>query len=297
MTSPRRRVLLTGAGGLLATDLAPQLTRAGYEVLPLTRADLDIARAPDVRAALDEVRPDIVVNAAAWADVDAAERRPDLAERANALGPEQLAVACRDRGAFLVHYGTDHVFEGFLSRPYRETDPPGPLSAYARTKLEGERRVRAILPRRHLILRVAFLYGAAGRSLVRTVLRAARERAVLEVVDDQVGSPTWTVDVGRATAALLDAGADGLVHVAAPDHASKHEVAEAAVELARRRRPLAARRVRPVSTASRRDPALRPPWSALDTSRLRDLTGLTLPPWRQSLRAFIEAHLDDLLAP
>jgi dTDP-4-dehydrorhamnose reductase len=165
--------------------------------------------------------------------------------------------------------------------------------------------VRTILPGRHLILRVAFLYGAGGRSLIRTVVRAAAEHPYLDVVDDQVGNPTWTVDVGRATAALLDTEAAGLVHVASPDHASKHEVAEAAVEFARahlqirplqQQRPLKVRQVRPVSTTSRHDLAQRPRYSALDTTRLHTLTGLQFPPWRQSLRAFIDAHLDELLA-
>ena len=290
-----QRVLLTGAGGLLATELEIALPRAGHEVVARSHDQLDVADGAAVRRALERFEPQVVVNAAAWSDVDAAETRPDLAERANALGPEQLAVACAQRGVFLVHYSTDYVFEGLGSRPYREDDPAGPVNAYARTKLEGERRVARVLPGRHLVVRVAWLYGARGRSFLRTVLRAARDRAILEVVDDQWGDPTWAADAATATSALLEVEASGVVHVASRDHTHKHEFATVAVELASRQRELKVREIRAVPSAARPDVALRPGWTTLDTSLCSRLTGRQLPAWRDSLEAFLDHHLDELL--
>ena len=286
--------LITGADGLLASDLAPSFVRAGYRVTALTRAQLDIASPAMVRRALDEYEPTVILNPAAWSDVDGAEGRPDLAERANALGPEQLAAACAPRGIFLVHYSTDYVFEGLSNRPYREDDPTGPVNAYARTKLEGERRVQRILPGRNLVLRVAWLMGRSGRCFPRTILKLARQRSILEVVDDQWGSPTWTGDVATATVHLLEARASGTVHVTSTGHCNKRDLAAALCDAVGEHRKLAVRQVRPVSTSQRQDIAQRPLWTVLDTARYTRLTGKQMPHWQEALDRFVRSYLAPL---
>jgi len=261
-------------------------------VTALPRGQLDIASPRAVRRALDEHEPTVVLNPAAWSDVDGAEQRPDLAERANALGPEQLAAACAPRGIFLVHYSTDYVFEGLGTRPYREEDPTGPVNAYARTKLEGERRVRHILPGRHLILRVAWLMGRRGRCFPRAILKLARERSILEVVDDQWGSPTWTGDVATATAELLEAEASGTVHVTSRGHCNKRDLTVALCDAVGAHKKLAVRQVQPVSSSQRGDIALRPLWTVLDTARYTQLTGKQMPPWQEAVERFVRNYLE-----
>ncbi len=284
-------VLLTGGAGLLAHDLAPALRAAGHAVATRTHEQLDIADAGAVAAALDEARPEVVVNAAAYTDVDGAERHAGEAERANVRGPEVLARACAARDLVLVHLSTDYVFDGEAGRPYREDDPPRPLGVYGRTKLEGERRVRAALAGGHLIVRTSWLYGAHGRCFPRAVLRRAMARQVLDVVADQEGCPTWTVDLAGATVALIAAGARGTVHAAAPEPVSRHGWAEALVVEARRHAPLRATQVRAVPTELPPGSAVRPRRTVLDGARLRELTGLVLPSWPSRLAPFVRAML------
>lgn len=281
------KVVLTGYGGLLARDLLPILGSGGFLVTALSRAELDVVDSSAVTAALDAVRPVAVVNTAAYTDVDGAERDPAAAERANTRGPEVLARACRTHGVVLLHYSTDFVFDGEADRPYREDDPPRPLGVYGRTKLEGEQRVRDELPDGHLIVRTAWLYGLGGPCFPRTILDAAREQDVLEVVADQVGCPTWTADLARTSAALLFAGARGTVHAAAPDHVSRHGWAAALCDEARRHITLRAGEIRHARTEQSGDGATRPRWSVLDSHRLQEITGEALPSWRENLAPFV----------
>src|SRR5579883_970584 len=214
------RVLLTGAGGQLAADLAAAFSAAGHEVIGRRREDLDIADGAALQALIDDVAPHVILNPAAFNRVDDAEKDPAPAFAVNAFGPRHLARAAARRGAVLVHYSTDYVVDGAKGAPYREDDEALPLSAYATSKLAGEQFVRALAPR-HYVLRVCGLFGRAGRAtrhgnFVETMLRAAAAGRALRVVADQIVAPTATRDVAAATLALLEQGAPyGLYHCTA----------------------------------------------------------------------------------
>ena len=198
------RWVLTGGGGMFATDMARVLEDAGAEVRVLARADLDVLDADACRAALDGA--DVVVNGAAWTAVDDAETQEAAAFAVNALGPANLGRAARETGTRVVHVSTDYVFDGAATTPYAEDAPVAPRSAYGRTKAAGEWALRAETPD-HLVVRTAWLYGAAGPCFPKTMARLAADRPELSVVDDQVGQPTWTVDLADLVLRLVEAGA------------------------------------------------------------------------------------------
>jgi len=203
------RTLITGAGGMLGRDLVDAF--AGGPVTAAGRDDLDITDADAVHRAVRGC--DLVVNAAAYTAVDAAEEHEEEAYRVNALGAENLAIATRENGARLVQLSTDYVFDGRAAGPYPEDAPVNPVSAYGRTKAAGERLARAAHPEGTLIVRTAWLYGAHGRNFAHTMLRLAATRATVEVVDDQHGQPTWTADLAGQIVRLVDTGtAAGVFH-------------------------------------------------------------------------------------
>lgn len=197
------RWLVTGAGGMLAADVLDRASRTGQPVLGLARSELDLCDGQAVRDLVRAYRPDVVVNCAAWTAVDAAEAHEEQALAVNGHAVRSLAEACAAAGARLVHVSTDYVFDGASEEPYAEDAPTGPVNAYGRTKLAGE---RAALEHGHYVVRTAWLYGARGPNFVRTMVRLAGERATVNVVDDQRGQPTWTADL-----------ADYLVRLAASD--------------------------------------------------------------------------------
>jgi len=287
-------VLLAGCRGMLGADLAPALRGEGYDVAGMDLPDLDIADEGSVRAAMRATAPQVVINAAAWTDVDGAETDPDGAMRANADGPGVLARACARDGVRLLHFGTDYVFGGSATRPYREEDPPDPINVYGETKLRGEQQVRKALPQRHLIVRTSWLYGAGGPCFPATIASQAASGLELHVVSDQIGSPTWTVDLASAAVALLRAGAVGTVHFSSRDHGSWYDVAAIICRELAGRRPGAAVSVRPVPSTDRPTGAPRPRWSVLDCRRYTSLTGRRPPAWRDALRSFLDLHLDTL---
>ncbi len=197
------RWLVTGSTGMLGTDLVETLRRRGYDVRGTTRASADLGDPDVVRDLVDGF--DVVVNCVAWTAVDDAETHEAEALSTNAVVPDLLARAIAETGGLLVHVSTDYVFDGQASMPYPEDAPTAPASAYGRTKAAGEEAVRAALPDRHLVVRTAWLYGAHGGCFPRTIARVARERGEVSVVDDQVGQPTWTVDVADLVVRLVEA--------------------------------------------------------------------------------------------
>ncbi|HUL27474.1 MAG TPA: dTDP-4-dehydrorhamnose reductase, partial [Streptosporangiaceae bacterium] len=254
------RWLVTGAGGMLGSDLAGALERAGESVSGLSRADLDITDEAAVLAAVRGCAPDVVVNCAAWTAVDEAESREDEALAVNGRGAGHVAAACAASGARLVHLSTDYVFGGDATRPYTERDAPGPRTAYGRTKLAGEKAVLGALPGTGYVVRTAWLYGAHGRNFARAMIRLERERATVTVVDDQRGQPTWTADVaGRIIALARSGAAGGIYHVASSGEATWFEFAREIFRL------LGAdpARVRPVRSSEYPRPAPRPSYSVL----------------------------------
>jgi dTDP-4-dehydrorhamnose reductase len=272
-------ILLAGAGGQLGRDLQPALHGNGAKLHPFDHRLLDIADAQAVNAAVDRVHPDWIINAAAFNDVDRAEKAPDQAFAVNAAGAGNLADAAARVGAAVVHISTDYVFDGAKGAPYTEDDRPNPLSIYARTKYEGEQRVLASgAPA--CVLRTAWLYGWQGKNFVRTILAAAERGGPLRVVADQVGSPTATRDLSEAIAALIErGGVRGLFHVVNSGACSRFEFAKAIVG--------GRVEVLPITTAEAARVAPRPKYSALTSARW-PATGLpVLTSWEVALDRFL----------
>lgn len=258
------RWLITGAAGMLGQDLIATLHQRGAEVTGLTRRDLDVTDAGAVLSAFRAYRPDLVVNCAAWAAVDDAEAHEAAALRVNGDGAGHVAAACAGVGARLVHISTDYVFPGDGTRPYAEDDPPAPRTAYGRTKLAGEEAVQRELRGRAYVVRTAWLYGAYGPNFVRTMVRLERERAAIDVVDDQHGQPTWTAVVAGQIIDLVSAGAPaGIYHATSSGETTWCGLAREVFRL------LGAdeSRVRPVSTDEYPRPAPRPAYSVLGHTR------------------------------
>src|SRR4051812_26650066 len=207
------RLLVTGAGGMLGQDLVHAARAAGHDPVALFRTQLDVTDPAAVAAAVAHASPDAIVNCAAWTDVDGAESERAAAAAVNGAGAGHVAGAAADTGASLVHVSTDYVFDGRARRPYRESAPTRPLSAYGATKLEGERAVERA-GGEHTVARSSWLFGAGGPNFVETMLRLGAERDAVSVVTDQVGCPTFTGHLAEALLALAEAGPRGLVHVA-----------------------------------------------------------------------------------
>jgi len=273
-----RRWLVTGAGGMLGTDLVAAL--AGREVTALTRGDLDVTDVAAVAAAVHG--HDVVVNAAAWTQVDDAQTHEPEAFAVNAVGAANLARACAAGAAWLLQVSTDYVFAGDAQVPYPEDAPTAPRSAYGRTKLAGEWAVRALLPDRSWIARTAWLYGAAGPNFVATMRRMVTTHDTVGVVDDQSGQPTWTGDLADRVVAMVDAQAPaGTYHATAAGATTWWGLARAVFELS----GADPARVLRTTTEQFPRPAPRPAWSVLGHDRWA-LAGL--PPmraWDEALRA------------
>jgi dTDP-4-dehydrorhamnose reductase len=205
------KILLSGAGGQLGLELAELLPGRGHEVVALDRKGLDVADTQAVEGAIEEHTPEVVVNAAAFTNVDGCEEATDLAYSVNALGPRNLAQACERRGCDLLHVSTNYVFDGRGERPYEPFDPPNPISAYGRTKLAGEEHVMR-LTNRWYVVRSAGVYGR-GHNFVRTMLRVAGERDSLRVKDDEFISPTYARDLAEGIAGIIGDGRYGLYHL------------------------------------------------------------------------------------
>lgn len=250
------RWLVTGAGGMLGRDLVAVLP--ADRCTGLTRAELDITDAAAVQAVVED--HDVVVNAAAWTDVDGAEAHEQEATSVNGEGPAVLAAACVATGTRLVHISTDYVFSGTECRPYPEDAPLAPRSAYGRSKAAGEQAVRRLLPGASYVVRTAWLYGGSGASFVRTMTNLESQRDTVEVVDDQTGQPTWSRDVAGAVTALVDAAAPaGVYHATSSGQTTWFGLARAVFE------ELGAdpERVRPTTTDRFPRPAPRPSYSVL----------------------------------
>jgi dTDP-4-dehydrorhamnose reductase len=272
------RVLITGAAGMLGQDVVSAAEEAGHEAVPLTRAQLDLTDRAAVAEAIVAARPDAVINCAAWTNVDGAESEPERATAVNGPGAGHVAAAAAQAGAWVVHVSTDYVFDGEKPEPYVESDPVGPVSAYGRSKLEGERAVAAAAPGQHTIVRTAWVFGSGGKCFPKTILRAASERPELSVVCDQIGCPTFTGHLAQALVMLAAQRTPGVLHVAGAGQCSWHEFAAAIVAAGGLDCP-----VRPVTTAEYPLPARRPANSVLISER----GAPELPDWRTGLAAFM----------
>jgi dTDP-4-dehydrorhamnose reductase len=286
-------ILLLGGEGQVGWELARALAPLGRVLTP-GRAALDLAEGEAIRAMVRTTRPRLIVNAAAYTQVDRAEAEPLLAEAVNAAAPAILADEAKRAGAALVHYSTDYVFDGSSRRPYREDDPVAPLNAYGQSKLAGEQAIAASGVR-HLILRTAWVYADRGRNFLKTMQRLAAERDDLRVVADQVGAPTWARLIAEATALMLAASRDadgwealadrgGLYHLTAQGETTWCGFAAAIVAASPPRGDGSRARVVPITTAEYPTPARRPAYSLLDNRRLATVFALSLPDWQEGLR-------------
>jgi len=286
------RILLTGRNGQVGWELQRALA-APATVIALDSSQLNLADPDAIRRTVREIRPDIIINPAAYTAVDKAESEPELAMAVNGIAPGILAEeACR-LGVVLVHYSTDYVFDGTKVSPYTEDDTPDPQCVYGRTKLAGEQAVRAA-GGKHLILRTSWVYGVHGGNFVKTVLRLARERDELRIVADQSGAPTWARDLAQATLSAIavwqkkewDDSLSGLYHLTATGRTNWHRYAEEIVRLARKYDTALAAKpldIRAIATREYPTPARRPANSTLANDKIKNAFGIALPEWQDSL--------------
>ena len=302
------KILLLGKNGqvgrALERALAP-LAGPG-ELLALDRNNGgDLAQLDALAATVRQLRPQVIVNAAAYTAVDKAESEPDQVRLINALAPEVLAKEAQALGAWLVHYSTDYVFDGSGTRPWVETDATAPLNVYGQTKLEGERQIQAHCTR-HLILRTSWVYAAHGSNFAKTMLKLAQERERLTVIDDQWGAPTGAELLATVTAAVLRqidlAGNEalaGLYHLAASGETTWHAYASHVISQAKALRPdlpWAVKEIAPVPSSAFVTAALRPHNSRLNTRKLEAAFGINLPDWRQGLDEMLAQVLTPTLS-
>lgn len=280
-----RRILVTGSRGQLGSALRAELAgRQDLETLFTNRDSLDVTSEEAVRTVMDSFRPEVVVNCAAYTAVDRAESDKECCRRLNAEAPRILAENAARTGTRLIHISTDYVFDGLGTRPYRESDMPGPGTVYGQTKLEGEEAVRRILPQGHVILRTAWLYSLTGRNFVKTMLSLAAERDEIGVVADQWGSPTYAPVLARAVAAVMNAARwmPGTYHATCAGRTTWYDFTRAILAEAGVTRC----RVRPLTSDEYPTPARRPHYSVLDCSRFQNTYRFQLPDWQTSLHDF-----------
>jgi dTDP-4-dehydrorhamnose reductase len=308
-------ILLTGKTGQLGSELNRLLPKLGEVIVP-DRKELDLLDPEKIRQIIRDAKPQLVVNAAAYTAVDAAETDQANALAVNAEAPRLLALEAKKLGAMFVHFSTDYVFDGSKRDPYVETDPPNPVNAYGRTKLAGEQAIRDS-DTAHLIFRTSWVYATHGRNFLMTILRLATEREELKIVHDQVGAPTCASDLAAATTRILVdiftstksqftfREVSETYHVTATGQTTWYEFANAILDEARsapqdlpwltaatNSHPLIARRVLPISTEEFRSPTRRPAYSVLSNSRLVQTFGVTLPDWRTQLQnCFSSKHI------
>lgn len=276
------RILLTGGNGQVGSALQATLPQLG-DLTALGRSEIDLSNADSIREAVRAAKPDVIVNAAAYTAVDRAETEAAAAFAVNRDGPAVLAQEAARHGALLVHFSTDYVFDGEKDAPYRESDAPNPLNTYGRSKLAGEQAIQAS-GCRHLVLRTSWVYAAAGRNFLLTMLRMANGRKELRVVDDQRGAPTSSYMIARGTAQAIaaaapDRSAGGLYHMTAGGNTTWCGFARAIFEA----RKLAVA-VTAISSDDYPTPARRPHNSVLDNARLAQRLGVRLPSWDEGLR-------------
>lgn len=307
------RILLTGKHGQVGNELAALLPRLG-EVVAFDRHELDLAKPEQIRRAIRDTRPNVIVNAAAYTSVDLAEKQEAEARIINADAPALMAEEARRLDATLVHYSTDYVFNGAKDSPYNEDDPPNPINIYGETKLAGEQAIRDIgVP--YLIFRTSWVYGTRGKNFLLRILRLATECEELRIVCDQVGAPTWSRDIAKATTEVLfqlsEQGRDAFLrysaiyNMTAAGKTSWFEFAGSILEeasimpqdvswfaAATGSHQLVTRLITPIRTEEYPTPARRPAYSILSNIRLKQAFGLGLPSWRTGLSlAFAEGQI------
>jgi len=304
------KILLTGKNGQVGSELERVLA-ASSELLAMGRQELDLSRPERIRTAIRDVRPQLIVNTAAYTAVDQAEGDEATAHAVNAEAPVVMAEEAKKIGAALIHYSTDYVFDGRKGSPYTEDDPPNPISVYGKTKLAGEQGIEKV-GGLYLIFRTAWVYGTRGKNFLLTILRLAAEREELRIVSDQIGAPTWSRAIALATSKIITqewtrcqgalpfSRCSGIYHMTAAGQSNWWEFAKAIVDdvqhaphgaawlrAATSGRPLIVKRISPIATAEYPTPARRPAYSVLSNLRLNQTFDVELPEWRAQLHAAV----------
>lgn len=294
----RMKLLCIGKSGQVARALAERSRQTGVDCLCLGRPDLDLQSADSVASGLEAVRPTVVVNAAAWTDVDGAETDRDAAFALNAQAVQRLAELCADRSVPLIHLSSDYVFDGSGDQPWRETDSPNPLNVYGASKLAGEQAIRRVLPE-HVILRTAWVYSPFGRNFVKTMLRLAETNGEARVVDDQIGAPTSALDIAdailliaRQIVAKRTPSMFGTFHFAAAGQASWADVAALIFENYEQRTGCKIKLKR-IPSSDYATPAKRPLNSRLNTDKVTEIFGVVPQDWTRALSATVARLLDE----
>ena len=285
------KILLIGNTGQVGSELQQTLPTVG-EVISLGRSELDLCDRQEIQQQISKIKPDVIVNAAAYTAVDKSETEPDLAMAINAHAPKAIAIAAKKIDAKVLHISTDYVFDGQNYTPYLETDPTRPLGVYGKSKLLGEQGVKNC--DRHIIFRTAWVYGARGHgNFVKTMLRLGAQREELKVVADQIGSPTWSYDIAEAIAHLLsksldDPSINGTYHFTNSGVASWYDLAVATfIEAKQLGFSLKIERVLPISSAEFPTPTQRPHYSVLSKAKIVETLGVYPPHWRESLKKML----------
>ncbi len=294
----KRKILIIGSSGMLGVDLSQCLyrdhkvfgadivSRSSFAVRGFYK--LDITKKQGVSAVIKNLNPDVIIHAAAWTDVDGCELDEKKAYRINSDGTKNVALACKAVDATLIYISTDFVFDGKRKNPYKETDRTNPLNTYADSKLKGEAAVKKIL-KKYFILRTGWLYGRYGKNFVDTILKIAKKEKVLRVVDDQIGSPTYTEDLAEAIHRLIDkcqsvkvSKCYGVYHVSNSGSVSWHDYAKEILKLAKSQT-----KITPISSKELDRPAKRPKMSVLDNSKFIRYTGHRMRDWQEALKEYV----------
>jgi len=276
------KVLVTGAGGMLGKDLLPCLLERGHESLAFPHDDLDITDLRAIKTAVNNFRPELIINCAAYTKVDEAEREQEHAFMVNGLGVHNLCLTCQERDIPLVHFSSDYVFDGTKAGPYIIYDTPNPINAYGRSKLIGEKYVLWLLSKFYLI-RTSWLFGLHGKNFVETMLKFGQGQKHTSVVNDQRGCPTWTCHLAQAVVALIETGRYGIYHITNSEPTTWFDFAREILRLSN-----ADIEVSPTSSDKFPQPAKRPQNSVLDPFPLPEVLAREMPCWRDALKEYLE---------
>ncbi len=279
--SKKLKVLLTGAKGMLGSDVAEIFRSAGHEVKAYNRKELDITDKKMCLRAAEDFQPEVIINCAAYTKVDECEKNLETAMSINKTGAENIAKAAEICGAYLIHISTDYVFDGTASKPYTENDLTCPVNVYGLSKLGGEDAVKGTCTR-YSIIRTSWLFGAKGQNFIKTILKLASERNELKVVNDQCGCPTYTRDLAKALLFFAHRQPLGLFHCTNNGSCTWYELAKEALSFSSKDPDM----VKPVSSSAFPRPAKRPAYSVLDNSKFEKMAGFRLRSWKEALRDF-----------
>jgi dTDP-4-dehydrorhamnose reductase len=281
------RILVIGAKGMLGRDLVEVLQSSprNDEVIGWDFEDIDIREERRTIAKIESLSPEIVINVAAFTNVDKCESNEEKVFAINAEGMKHVALGGLRCGAKVVYLSTDYVFDGKKKEPYLESDPPNPLSVYGRSKLKGEQYVQELVEN-SLIIRTQWLYGRFGNNFVTSILHQAREKRVLSIVNDQIGSPTYTADLCEAISVLIQFNVKGIFHVANSDLCTWYTFGQAILKLA----GIRGVKIIPISSKELGRAAPRPSYSVLSTQKLKRETGMTLRPWSEALKDYLQSR-------